>query len=313
MSDALQNMMLQHADMRTYIKHYLPRRVTVDTRAIVSGYEPQNDLMRAACRMLRWVDPDRPQELTPEQSQSVNQNPRIRRLVKQREALKRDSPNIATNQPLYKTVNREIISERQRLRAALLKDARKKWDLENPVREIEEQLAGLKFSQNVKTGLDLSDDLSSTQRRLVETILTLPGTTLEEEMRRRNAAINAVAAHCRFQEGGAAARERRPAKRACPPPIDDTRLAAADVETQALDAAILSVFKEERPKVCFMCLGEQCVKSFASPGDLTKHFKRKHLAHIKEGDRIACKVCRITLQHKQHLQNHAFSIHGTVS
>jgi hypothetical protein len=59
-SDALQLMMLQHAKMETYIKHYLPRRVTADTRAIVSGMEPQHDLMRAACRMLRWIDPDRP-------------------------------------------------------------------------------------------------------------------------------------------------------------------------------------------------------------------------------------------------------------
>jgi hypothetical protein len=35
----------------------------------------------------------------------------------------------------------------------------------------------------------------------METIMTLPGTILEEEFRRRNAAINAVAAYCKFQEG----------------------------------------------------------------------------------------------------------------
>jgi hypothetical protein len=68
-------MMLQHGKMETYIKYYLPRRVTADTRAIVSGTEPQHDLMRAACRMLRWIDPDRPQELTDEETRSVNQHP----------------------------------------------------------------------------------------------------------------------------------------------------------------------------------------------------------------------------------------------
>lgn len=81
-------MMLQHAKMETYIKHYLPRRVTADTRAIVSGMEPQHDLMRAACRMLRWIDPDRPQELMDEQSRSVNQHPNVLELVGQRAALK---------------------------------------------------------------------------------------------------------------------------------------------------------------------------------------------------------------------------------
>jgi hypothetical protein len=32
-------------------------------------------------------------------------------------------------------------------------------------------------------------------------------------------------------------------------------VAAAEAEKQALKATILSVFKEERPTVCFLCLG----------------------------------------------------------
>ncbi|KAH9206210.1 hypothetical protein DL95DRAFT_316025 [Leptodontidium sp. 2 PMI_412] len=71
-SDALQNIIIQHAKINTFIKHYLRRTVTANTRAIVSGYKPQRDLMRAACRITRWIDPDRPQELTPEESLSVN-------------------------------------------------------------------------------------------------------------------------------------------------------------------------------------------------------------------------------------------------
>ncbi|KAG4413011.1 hypothetical protein IFR04_013848 [Cadophora malorum] len=88
-SDALQNMMMQHAKIDTFIKHYLRRTVTADTRAIVSGYEPQRDLMRAACRMTRWIDPDRPQELTPEESLSINQDPVICRLIIKWEKWKR--------------------------------------------------------------------------------------------------------------------------------------------------------------------------------------------------------------------------------
>ena len=89
MSDALQNMILQHSKMDTSIKHYLRRKMTADTRAIVSGYEPQRDLMRAACRMTRWIDPDRPQELTLEQSLSLNQDPVVCRLIIKREKWKR--------------------------------------------------------------------------------------------------------------------------------------------------------------------------------------------------------------------------------
>jgi hypothetical protein len=35
--------------------------------------------------------------------------------------------------------------------------------------------------------------------------MTLSGTTIEEEFRRRNTAIDIVVAYCYFQEGGAAA------------------------------------------------------------------------------------------------------------
>jgi hypothetical protein len=75
------------------------------------------------------------------------------------------------------------------------------------------------------------------------------------------------------------------------------QLAAAEAEKQALSDAILLVFIKKRTTNCFLCLGEQSLRfekhtyKFASSGDLIKHFKRKHLAHIKEGDRLKCKVC----------------------
>lgn len=316
-SDALQNMILQHADMRTFVNHYLRRRVTKDTMAIVRGYKPQNGLMKAAVRLLRWIDPRRPQELTSEQSQSVNQNPHILRLVRKREKLKRRYAGTATKQPRYKALTNDIAKERQRQRVALLKKVRDDWDLESSVRDVELQLSGLKFEQSVETTLNLADDMPLPQRRLAETIITLPGTTLEEETCRRNAAINAAAAYCKIQEGGAV-RGRPRTKRTSSTSVGP-HLSAAEVEKRALDAAMLSVYTEKRPTICFMCLGEQNLqfekrtRSFASPGDLTKHFKRKHLANIKGGDRIRCKVCQMSLEHKSHLQNHAESIHGTVS
>ena len=79
-TNSLQNMMLQHASIDTFIKPYLPRR-SGDIRAILSGYEPQKDLMRAASRMTRWIDPGRPHALTVEQSQSVDKVRRVRQLL----------------------------------------------------------------------------------------------------------------------------------------------------------------------------------------------------------------------------------------
>lgn len=51
-----------------------------------------------------------------------------------------------------------------------------------------------------------------------------------------------------------------------------------------------------------MCLSEKLIKSFANPEDLSKPFKRKHLAHMKEGDGVRCKVCKLTLENKMHYE-----------
>ncbi|ORY04198.1 hypothetical protein BCR34DRAFT_491779 [Clohesyomyces aquaticus] len=51
----------------------------------------------------------------------------------------------------------------------------------------------------------------------------------------------------------------------------------------ALEAAKVAVYKEKRPTICFICLGNQSLPAdvrthaFYTLGDLSKHFKRKHL------------------------------------
>jgi hypothetical protein len=73
------------------------------------------------------------------------------------------------------------------------------------VSEVELQLSGLKFGNDPGTNVPLVEEMSLMQKRLAKTVMTLPGTTVEEEFCRRNAAIDAVAAYCHFQEGGAVA------------------------------------------------------------------------------------------------------------
>jgi hypothetical protein len=61
--------------------------------------------------------------------------------------------------------------------------------------------------------------------------------------------------------------------------------------------------KRERPWRYFVYVGvalflllddpyiKELIHEFYTLGDLSKHFKRKHLAYIKEGDLLECKVC----------------------
>jgi len=312
--------MMQHADIETFLRHYLHRRVTADTAAIVRGLDPQESVMRSACNMSRWIDPSRPWGLTTEQAESVNNDPIIRSLVQQRERLNHRLNGRTSNHLKYQTLNKKIASEKERLRAALLVEIQETYEIEGPVRSIERQLAGVKIDPTPKVVSYFSNDTLPEQRRLIETmILAPPGATLEAERQRRNDAINAVTAYCKIEEGDMCGGRKRSGGR---PKRVVIKKEPPSPEDEALKAAMLSVYikdPKERPTVCFMCLGNEGaplgvrIYSFSSPSDLSKHFKKKHLKKVEEGEAPECKLCNIPLDHKMHLQNHALRIHGTVS
>ncbi|KAF1809568.1 C2H2 finger domain protein [Eremomyces bilateralis CBS 781.70] len=320
-SEALQNLMMQHGDPRTFLKHYLHRRVTVDAAAIVRRVQPQDAVMQAACNMSRWIDPNRPWGLTAEQADSVNQTPLIRSLLQDRDRLKR---RYSPKHIKYIEHNKRIISEKQRLRASLLADIQEKYEKEGPVRAIEQQLSGVKISQKPIVASYFTTKTLPEQKRLIEAlILAPPGNTLEEEFRRRNEAIIAVTEYCKIEEGDTPKSQTRPRgqmKRLSIKNEDEDRSAApVKLIEKEIEAAMLSVFKDKRPTICFLCLGNVAlplairVYSFSTSSDLGKHFRRKHLSNITDGERIDCRVCKMSLSCKMHLQSHAKKIHGTVS
>ncbi|KAF2453690.1 hypothetical protein BDY21DRAFT_417195 [Lineolata rhizophorae] len=285
-SDSLLNLIMKHADTRTFLKHYLTRRVTADTQAIVRSLAPQGDMMRAACRMSRWIDPQRPWKLTQEQSLSVSSDPKVRKLQARRAGL-RGRPSRADD---YRRLVQRITNTKQRLRHALLQ-IRKEWDREQAIRDIQFQLSGGKFEDGVKMKLDSAERLSE-HNRLIERILTLSAHTLEAEYRRRNLATDAVAAYCMVKEP--VCRPGRPRCESLTAMKDEP-----DRSSEAVEEAMLSVYNDKRPTICFLCLGDE-----ALPTDDR---------HIRDDQKPECNVYRITLEHKMHLQSHALSIHGTVS
>jgi len=181
-------------------------------------------------------------------------------------------------------------------------------------RDIQQQLSGARLENKVKAELEHCLERTPEHIQLIESLLTLPGSTLEEEYRRRSTAINAIAAYCKVEEG-VTRRVQRGASVAKP---TQSALTANPLHA-ALEAAKVSVYKEKRPTICFMCLGnekspiEKRIYSFHTLGDLSKHFKQRHLAKIKGGEGVGCNLCHVRLDNKMHLQRHAYDIHGTVS
>jgi hypothetical protein len=153
--------------------------------------------------------------------------------------------------------------------------------------------------------------------------MTLPATTLEDKIRRRNTAINSITVYCKVEEGDC---NLPSCKRGLTDTIstivkvkkDTCPLVAAELLYQAFSIAIQSVYQEKKSKICFVCPGNQNLpmskhtSSFSTPGDLSKHFRQKYLSNLEAGKDIIYTLCKILLQNKIHLQNYTISIYRTV-
>ncbi|KAF2812979.1 uncharacterized protein BDZ99DRAFT_437746 [Mytilinidion resinicola] len=226
----MQNLIITHSDIRTFVKHYLSQRITVDTQAV----------------------------------------------------------------------------ERQFQRRALREEIKKRWEYEQPLRDVEQQIAGIEIKDVVQPQFAMLP----AQKKLADAIMAPPGVTLEAEIRRRNRAIQAVTEYCGVEEGGMHAVRLQRSSGCITPPGKSKYV---DLSAQALEAAKVSVYKETRPRICFVCLGKENLPTdvrihlFYTSGDLSKHFKNKHLGIMR------CDLCQVNLDDKMHWQRHAHEVHGTVS
>lgn len=324
---------MHHADTRTFLKFYLSRRINKNLPAIIRGLDPEEDIMRAACRMSRTIDPNRPQELTTEQSSSVNHQPEIADLIRRRDDISHDLGRPLSRHKgtpkyeMYKKFNQELAGAKKRAQDTLLAQIQSKYDREQPMLEIKRQLSGTQSAKSTIKSLECSTEVPLPQRRLIKSLLTLPRPTIEEEMVRRTEAIDAVAAYCQFQEGDTCRlpRNKRVRNRIAETKVcDDSPLEREAMEISfqpgtTFESALQSVMKDHRPLFCFICLGQpdldfsQRVQKFSSHGDVTKHIKRKHLKNFVTSTIIACNVCNEKFTEVVHFQRHANDFHKTVT
>ncbi|KAL5312965.1 hypothetical protein ACEPPN_019391 [Leptodophora sp. 'Broadleaf-Isolate-01'] len=310
-SDSLQNKILQHASIGTFLKHYL-NDINVDLQGVYRRLDTQKDLMRFACSMSRSIDPRRPRKLTPEQTASVNDLPYILKLHKRVNDLSNAPVGSRKDDRLQKAIKR-LYNEKQRKRRELLKDVKERYKSEQPVKDSERQLSGMVVDEDTRDAL-VRADMSPEQLGLIDAILTLPGKSPEQELQRRITAINAVTLYCGVEEGTPSRHVRRgPPGMVVSPPV---QAAEPDV---ALRKAISSIRTDKRPKVCFVCIGTphltmgERVAEYANPGSLSRHFVRKHVSKLKDGQFVNCMDCGVRLKTRKDLLIHAERFHGTVS
>lgn len=360
--------MLQHADIRTFIRPY-EVDVDVDVQGIVRKTGSQSGLVRFACSLSASIDPDRPYRLSTEESKSLNNLPEVRarqdaaserKLKWEDRKAKLERANLACQaafghldegtlskhhrqlqeklelfqdqmveaKKMYNKAVREVRNEKQRQRNRRIRENLERYKNEQPVIDLELQLAGKLVDTKVMQTLEHKGFMPPEHLMVIDTMLTTPGATLEVEYQRRINAINAVTAFCGVEEGRPIHRltqsYRRPVPdndNSCPPAKRQRCLGEGEIEI-VLGQAIKSVrikSPKERPKFCFLCIGnsnlslEDRVMKYSTPGSLTRHFLRKHVNPPWPAEGVECNVCgRELLRKKVNLLSHAETAHGTV-
>ncbi|KAI9146617.1 C2H2 finger domain-containing protein [Paramyrothecium foliicola] len=310
-SEALRNLALDHANSVPFQKHYLGRQVCADTWGVLRGQKPQQALLKQSCSLGHSKSKRRPMNLTPAQVASVDTDPRIRALRKKMKSMPPGS---------RQKIVRDIRNCKQRLKSALLQQIRSDWTDAQAVDDIDRQLTGQGFAESSSEDM-LYRPQGPAQERLIRALTAEDDGTLQGYYGRRHEGVAAISDYCSVQEGSA--------YRLCTPrkhkksPGESERPAKSPAQ-QALQSVFIQNEKE-RTRRCFLCVGmalslpsddphsTDLVREFYSPGDLSKHFRRRHLNLLRATATIECRACEITLINKAHVKNHALSVHGIVS
>ncbi|CAF9942110.1 MAG: hypothetical protein HETSPECPRED_005169 [Heterodermia speciosa] len=313
-TDAQRNIILQHHNSSVFQNNYASRYMP-DTQAAYRGLKPQTALMRAASGMSRTIDSRRPRKLSLAQQAEVDRYPDVRLLRRRLKSLlqtfqdQKRSITSAKGTPLYhhyRQAYRAHRSLRRRHEKALLTKVKERYKKEQPVIDIQRQLKGLPMAE--QEALQTAEYVFEERVHAIDALFTFATSSTEEECQRRTTAINALIALCEKQENQGFRRSR------------------ADIKFKEKQASVSLPRKlsetlpiECKATQCIFCLGNEDLsaadrlKTFASRGDLKKHFHRKHLRHHPDGQPIACPHprCDVILNGGMHLQNHAEVMHKT--
>jgi hypothetical protein len=315
---------MKHANIRTFLKHYLPRRIGTDMQALMRGLEPDSAMMRTVTRMGRWIDTRRPRELTNNQKASVETIPELQDAIRKRDSfarkLKQSDKKRRKGLDRLEKLKRNVTNTRSRLLYELRKRVREEFDNSQAVKDIERQLAAgtAVHDDQTKKILAVRENMLPQQIFLLEKLMTWPTSrSLELEWRRRNEAVEAVRMYCGVREGGPR-RGRRPRM---PILVDDvaTPIPHTLASTQAPSPSLLRedalrkadvhVRTAAKPLGCFQCYGNieesdvRRMKHYTRHKHLLRHFRDFHL------DDRRCNYCNKPVEDEKGLRRHAHEKH----
>ncbi|EED24131.1 conserved hypothetical protein [Talaromyces stipitatus ATCC 10500] len=204
-SDSECNLIMNHADTSTFLKHYRTRNHT-QMQQVVFGLEADQRWDRALNSFNRNKDKRCPRFLDDTEKAFVESELELQEVIRELELLQdnyEQNPVTELASELAQAQSR-VLNTRKRLRYKLLAQIRREFGPKQAVIGINEQLDGTILQEDDAAEEDLlDDDMPLQQVRLVEGLTTVPTVwTLEGEWQRRNVGVEVIVLYCDFQEGG---------------------------------------------------------------------------------------------------------------
>ena len=322
---------MDHTNSAIFQRNYLSRIIRYDTQAVYRGTAPRTELIQAANRMSRRIDPRRPKELTEAQSASIRQKEEIQELRGRRDELFQRIRHQFTF--IYRAEGQAIHDQYEEAKRAvdrkikarereLIKQIQKEYDTIAPVQDMRAQLDG---------DMELLSPILCTSGRVRYAFVErsriakaffdpLSTCGAKDDMDWRVSIIDDMVSLCIRQEGvfRKARRIRRIQARERDPDDDAERpLKAVKFESES-DSSIPYLFPVRyKPYQCLYCLGdtdlplEERLYNLGSKYSLQRHFDRRHPFQPCEPCPFPYPECAaVTLDSVMHFKNHAATVHG---
>lgn len=322
---AVRNLALDHTGSMMFERNYLSRMIRYNTQDAFWGRTPNHDSAKAASRIGRLRDPNRPKKLTEEQGSQVRQNSRILELAVTRDRLRAEIVaefgvvKMALGEPIYddyQVLGRMLNSTIRAEERALLKQVQEEYDVAAPVIDIQRQLNGEFSDDEDATSASETVQIKCVERRrIAEAAFSDPSTFADQKGFRRHVDLSMdMIALCKRRE-----RRRPRTYRSREGPFIKT----------ADDPVILPKSEpEEKRNGPLKCNGFQCLfwlaghdlpledkqKVYASKNSLQRHTDRCRLNKFKTDENVPCPddlACEgVILDGKMHFKNHAARVHN---
>ena len=322
---------MDHTNSAIFQRNYLSRMIRYDIQAVYGGTAPRTELIQAANRMSRRIDPRRPKELTEAQSASIRQEEEIQELRGRRDELFQRIRHQFTF--IYRAEGQAIYDQYEEAKRAvdrkikarereLMKEIQKEYYTIAPVQDMRAQLEG---------DVELLSPILCTSRRVRYAFVErsriakaffdpLSTCGAKDDMDWRISIVDDMVSLCIRQEGvfRKARRTRRIQARERDSDDDAERpLKAVKFESES-DSSIPYLFPVRcKPYQCLYCLGdtdlplEERLHSLGSKYSLQRHFDRRHPFRPREPCPFPHPECAaFTLDSVMHFKNHAATVHG---